>query len=90
MAYTVDLIFILQGLFDYTLVPRYKGRPSWKAICDAIDGYRHDLLAPLGAVHDDICSEVKAWSSTLDREAMCLSMKKLIHARLHNSVDNRM
>ena len=90
MAYIVDLIFVLRGLFDSTLAWKHRGHPSWEALNDAIGEYSGNALTPLEAVHDDIRSDVEKRASTFDREKMRLSMENLICARLgdHSIIQN--
>ena len=39
MAYTVDLILVLQSLFNFALVPTLSGRTTWPVLQNAFEAY---------------------------------------------------
>ena len=39
MAYTVDLIRVLQSLFDFAIAPKLLGRTTWPVLQEAFEAY---------------------------------------------------
>ena len=39
MAYTIDLIFVLKSLFDFTLKPDLAGSVNWEVLKEASEAY---------------------------------------------------
>jgi hypothetical protein len=39
MGYTVDLIKVLESLFDFALAPKFSGKTTWSVLQDAFEAY---------------------------------------------------
>ncbi len=54
MAYTVDLIRVLQSLFDFAIAPKLLGRTTWPVLQEAFEAYeRSDSRQQ---IHRQICA----------------------------------
>ena len=54
MAYTVDLIRVLESLFDFAIVPNLSGRTTWPVLKEAFEAYeRSDSRQQ---THHQICA----------------------------------
>jgi hypothetical protein len=42
MAYTIDLIWVLKSLFDFTLSPKWAGTVEWGVLKNAFENYERD------------------------------------------------
>jgi hypothetical protein len=76
MAYTVDLIRVLESLFEFVIVPALLGRPTWPVLKEAFEAYKRSDSRQ--QTHRQICANFQQ-----DRQIHNLnSFDRVIHELL--------
>ena len=73
MAYTIDLIWVLKSLFDFTLSPQWAGTVKWDVLKDAFENYERD--SDVRRIHES-CRHASRGS--LGREEFRMKIEELL------------
>lgn len=80
MAYTVDLISVLNSLFDFTLKPDLAGTTNWEVLKEAFEDYERSNKRK--EVHTSCRSMYDGKNLSLNRENFRRTINQLLYESL--------
>jgi len=76
IAYTVDLILVLEELFKITLQPSLSGKISWDALQAGFEAYQRSMS--LHSVHNEVRLLVEKCGRRLDKDGIRSGVDQLV------------